>query len=34
MKIRTPQSQVTIDAFEALGANPAPLAFSELPAAL
>ncbi|MDD9883353.1 MAG: TRAP transporter substrate-binding protein [Gammaproteobacteria bacterium] len=34
MKIRTPQSQVTIDAFRALGANPAPLAFSELPAAL
>jgi len=34
MKIRTPQSQVTIDAFKALGANPAPLAFSELPAAL
>lgn len=34
MKIRTPQSQVTIDAFQALGANPAPLAFSELPAAL
>jgi len=33
MKIRTPQSQVTIDAFRALGANPAPLAFSELPAA-
>lgn len=34
MKIRTPQSQVTMDAFQALGANPAPLAFSELPAAL
>ncbi len=34
MKIRTPQSQVTIDAFQALGANPAPLAFSELPSAL
>lgn len=34
MKIRTPQSQVTIDAFEALGANPAPMAFSELPSAL
>lgn len=34
MKIRTPQSQVTIDAFTALGANPAPLAFSELPSAL
>lgn len=34
MKIRTPQSEVTIDSFRALGANPAPLAFSELPAAL
>ncbi|AGI74140.1 putative TRAP transporter extracellular solute-binding protein [Octadecabacter arcticus 238] len=34
MRIRTPQSQVTIDAFTALGANPAPLSFSELPAAL
>ena len=34
MKIRTPPSQVTLDAFQALGANPAPLAFSELPAAL
>ena len=34
MKIRTPPSQVTIDAFQALGANPAPLNFSELPAAL
>ena len=34
MKIRTPQSQVTLDAFKALGASPAPLAFSELPAAL
>ena len=28
MKIRTPPSQVTLDAFQALGANPAPLAFS------
>ncbi len=34
MKIRTPQSKVTIDAFKAMGANPAPLAFSELPSAL
>ncbi len=34
MKIRTPQSQVTLDAFRALGASPAPLAFSELPSAL
>lgn len=34
MKIRTPPSQVTLDAFAAMGANPAPLAWSELPAAL
>ncbi|MCW2308969.1 TRAP transporter substrate-binding protein [Rhodobium gokarnense] len=34
MKIRTPPSQVTLDAFNAMGANPAPLAWSELPAAL
>ena len=34
MKIRTPPSQVTLDAFTAMGANPAPLAWSELPAAL
>lgn len=34
MKIRTPPSQVTLDSFEAMGANPAPLAWSELPAAL
>ena len=34
MKIRTPPSQVTLDAFKAMGANPAPLAWSELPAAL
>ena len=34
MKIRTPPSQVTLDAFSAMGANPAPLAWSELPAAL
>lgn len=34
MKIRTPPDQVTIDIFKALGANPAPLAWSELPTAL
>jgi tripartite ATP-independent transporter DctP family solute receptor len=34
MKIRTPPGRVTIDIFEALGANPAPLAWSELPTAL
>lgn len=34
MKIRTPPDQMTIDIFEALGASPAPLAFSELPTAL
>ncbi|MEC5292426.1 TRAP transporter substrate-binding protein [Aurantimonas sp. C2-6-R+9] len=34
MKIRTPPDQMTIDIFEALGAAPAPLAFSELPSAL
>jgi TRAP-type transport system periplasmic protein len=34
MKIRTPPDQMTIDIFEALGAAPAPLAFSELPTAL
>ncbi len=34
MKIRTPPDRATIDAFEALGANPAPLAWSELPTAL
>jgi tripartite ATP-independent transporter DctP family solute receptor len=34
MKIRTPPDQMTVDIFEALGANPAPLAFSELPTAL
>lgn len=34
MKIRTPPDQVAIDIFEALGANPAPLAWSELPTAL
>ncbi|MCF8482448.1 MAG: TRAP transporter substrate-binding protein [Rhodospirillum sp.] len=34
MKIRTPPDQVTIATFEALGAAPAPLAWSELPTAL
>ena len=34
MKIRTPPSQTTVDIFEALGAAPAPLAWSELPTAL
>lgn len=34
MKIRTPPDQMTLDIFEALGASPAPLAFSELPTAL
>ncbi|MEO3432393.1 TRAP transporter substrate-binding protein [Inquilinus sp. CAU 1745] len=34
MKIRTPPDQMTIDIFQALGASPAPLAFSELPTAL
>jgi len=34
MKIRTPPSEVTLAMFEALGANPAPLAWSELPSAL
>ena len=34
MKIRTPPDEVTIAMFEALGANPAPLAWSELPTAL
>lgn len=34
MKIRTPPDQMTIDIFQALGAVPAPLAFSELPTAL
>lgn len=34
MKIRTPPDQMTVDIFEALGAAPAPLAFSELPTAL
>lgn len=34
MKIRTPPDGMTVDIFEALGAAPAPLAFSELPTAL
>ena len=34
MKIRTPPDPMTVDIFEALGASPAPLAFSELPTAL
>lgn len=34
MKIRTPPDQMTLDIFEALGASPAPLAWSELPTAL
>lgn len=34
MNIRTPPDTVTIDIFDALGATPAPLAWSELPTAL
>lgn len=34
MKIRTPPDPMTLAIFEALGANPAPLAWSELPSAL
>ena len=34
MKIRTPPDQMAVDIFEALGAAPAPLAWSELPSAL
>jgi len=34
MKIRTPPDKATLDAFKALGANPAPLAWNELPTAL
>ena len=34
MKIRTPPDEMTIAIFTALGANPAPLAFAELPTAL
>ncbi|WMT91881.1 TRAP transporter substrate-binding protein [Pelagibacterium sp. H642] len=34
MQIRTPPDEMSIAIFEALGASPAPLAFSELPSAL
>lgn len=34
MKIRTPPDDMTIAIFSAMGANPAPLAFAELPTAL
>lgn len=34
MKVRTPPDPMTVAIFEALGASPAPLAFSELPSAL
>ncbi|TGD62162.1 TRAP transporter substrate-binding protein [Tabrizicola sp. WMC-M-20] len=34
MRIRTPPAEMTIDIFEALGASPAPLAWSEVPSAL
>jgi tripartite ATP-independent transporter DctP family solute receptor len=34
MKLRTPDNKMTISIFEALGANPAPLAYSELYMAL
>lgn len=34
VKIRTPPDQMSINIFQALGANPAPLAWSELPTAL
>ena len=34
LKIRTPPDPMTLDIFKALGANPAPLAWSELPTAL
>lgn len=34
MKIRTPPDDMTIAIFTAIGANPAPLAFAELPTAL
>lgn len=34
MKIRTPPDQITVEIFKALGAAPAPLAWSELPTAL
>lgn len=34
MKIRTPPDEMTLAIFNAVGANPAPLAFAELPTAL
>lgn len=34
MKIRTPPDEMTLAIFNALGSNPAPLAFAELPTAL
>ncbi len=34
LKIRTPENKMTLDIFQALGASPAPLAFSELYMAL
>lgn len=34
MRIRTPPAEMTVDIFEALGASPAPLAWSEVPSAL
>lgn len=34
MQIRTPPDEMSVAMFEALGASPAPLAFSELPSAL
>jgi TRAP-type C4-dicarboxylate transport system substrate-binding protein len=34
MKIRTPENRMTISIFKALGANPAPLTYSELYLAL
>jgi TRAP-type transport system periplasmic protein len=34
MQIRTPPDEMTVAIFEALGASPAPLSFSELPTAL
>lgn len=34
MKIRTPPDEVSLSIFKALGANPSPLAWSELPTAL
>ena len=34
LKFRAPEQKVSIDAFKAFGANPAPLAFTELYMAL